>query len=164
MKLGIKKNQSIVIASIVVIAIVMWIYRTELFYIDWFTKYSSADSDDQSFSFDPDDLTILGCTNENAQNYNPLANTDQDGGVHECFYNWGCCSSSADNYDPAHDSCYQENNNDYLCNWGDGVGEGGNPDGDPAGDNVASGGCVNGLKQVCFDTIWGNNPCFEVPC
>lgn len=118
------RNETIYLTSILLVGLVVYIFKDELFRIEWFTKYSAVDDESQSFSFNPDDLIVVGCTDPNAENYNPNANTDQDFGENKCFYNYGCCDSSAQNYDAYHDSCEQPNNNAMLCDFGNGVGQG----------------------------------------
>ena len=127
MKKTISKKETIYLTSITLVGIIFYIFKDELFKVEWFNKYSPVTDDSQSFSFDPDDLTAIGCTDPIAENYDPNANTDVDSGAKKCFYNYGCCSSSADNYDAQHDSCEQPDNDSMLCDWGDGVGQGGEP-------------------------------------
>ena len=108
-----KKDQTIITVSLLLMGIVVYLFQDEIFRVEWFTKYSPLDADNQSFSTDPDDLTIVGCLDENAENYNPLANYQGDG-VDACFYTWGCCNPVATNYDALHDSCDQPNNDNFC--------------------------------------------------
>ena len=59
--------------------------------------------------YEPIKPTIYGCTNPNAENYDPMANTDNG----TCYFKSGCTHPDADNYDPLADfdngSCTFEN-------------------------------------------------------
>ena len=54
-----------------------------------------------------------GCTDPQAENYNPDASYDN--GL--CFYVMGCCDPQATNYDPMADSCNIPDNNLLNCNY-----------------------------------------------
>ena len=111
------RNEQIWIAVILLIAIVVFIFKDDLF------EERAYDVDiDDSFSFDPADLNVYGCTDPIAENYMPDANMMGDREF-ACFYNYGCCDVNATNYDPNADSCWQDGNNEFLCNYSGDVGD-----------------------------------------
>lgn len=116
------KNQKIIIASLLLLFIVVIIFSDTFFQKWWGEKLQTPE--EGTFSFDPSDLTIYGCTRQSAENYNPVANTNQNFGVNKCFDIWGCCNNMADNYNADADSCEQPDNNRYLCDFGAGAGMG----------------------------------------
>jgi hypothetical protein len=137
------KNDQIWIAVILLIAIVIFIFKDDLF------GERSYDVElPDSFSFDPADANIYGCTDPQAENYMPDANTMGDREF-ACFYNYGCCDVGATNWDANADSCWQNGNNEYLCNYSGVTGEYGTYENTMDSLAMRNDGCyVQGANQI----------------
>ena len=92
-----EKAKALLMTVLPVVAILLGGGGAEMLGITDFTGLGDDDEPDDDYYYDPTWDIIYGCTDYNAQNYEPYA-TDDDG---SCYYPvYGCTNDAAPNYNP----------------------------------------------------------------